>query len=160
MGIAGEDRARRAAARDQQPWLAYRRARNRTRRRSTVTWRCTAGNAVSHHGPALAHGLSGEIRYVLTRKPRNTTKGLAITLALGLLHLGFIRVFEWDTGQRWLLYLGLWISVVMRGSVCINAMSFDAIRVCDTGGARTPGACPPPRPGAGGMGRGCWGSPG
>jgi hypothetical protein len=104
-------------------------------------------NAVSRHDPALAHGLSGEIRYVLTRKPRNMMKSLAITLALGLLHLGSIRGFEWDTGQKWLLYLGLWvISVVMSGSVCINAMSFDAIRVRDTGGARTPGVCPPPRP--------------
>ena len=31
-------------------------------------------NAVSRHGPALAHGVSGEIKYVLTRKPRNTVK--------------------------------------------------------------------------------------
>jgi hypothetical protein len=117
-------------------------------------------NAVSRHDPALAHGLSGEIRYVLTRKPRNTTKGLASTLALGLLHLGFIRVFEWDTGQRWLLDLGLWvISVVMRGSVCINAMRFDAIRVRHTGGARTPGVCLPPRPSVGGMGPGRWDPP-
>ena len=29
-------------------------------------------NAVSRHGPALAHGLTGEIKYVLARKPRNT----------------------------------------------------------------------------------------
>src|SRR6185312_13429604 len=40
-------------------------------------------NAVSRHGPALAHGLTGEIRYVLTRKPRSTVKALAVTLALG-----------------------------------------------------------------------------
>jgi hypothetical protein len=87
-------------------------------------------NAVSRHGPALAHGISGEIKYVLTRKPRNTLKALAIALALGLLYLGFIRVFQWDRNQRWLPYLGLWvISVVMGGSVCINAMSFDAMRV-------------------------------
>ena len=87
-------------------------------------------NAVSRHGPALAHGLTGEIKYVLTRKPRNTVKSLAITLALGLLYLGFIRVFEWDEDQRWLPYLGLWvISVVMGGSVCLNAMSLDAMRV-------------------------------
>jgi hypothetical protein len=87
-------------------------------------------NAVSRHGPALAHGLTGEIKYVLTRKPRNTVKSLAITLALGLLYLGFIRVFEWDEDQKWLPYLGLWvISVVMGGSVCLNAMSFDAMRV-------------------------------
>src|SRR4051812_7783292 len=87
-------------------------------------------NSVSRHGPALAHGISGEIKYVLTRKPRNTLKALAIALALGLLYLGFIRVFQWDRNQRWLPYLGLWvISVVMGGSVCINAMSFDAMRV-------------------------------
>jgi hypothetical protein len=87
-------------------------------------------NAVSRHGPALAHGLSGEIKYVLTRKPRNTIKSLAIALALGLLYLGFIRVFQWDRNQKWLPYLGLWvISVVMGGSVCLNAMSFDAMRV-------------------------------
>jgi hypothetical protein len=87
-------------------------------------------NAVSRHGPALAHGLSGEIKYVLTRKPRNTIKSLAIALALGLLYLGFVRVFQWDRNQKWLPYLGLWvISVVMGGSVCLNAMSFDAVRV-------------------------------
>ena len=57
-------------------------------------------------------------------------KSLAIALAMGLLYLGFIRVFEWDTDQKWLPYLGLWaIGVVMGGSVCVNAMSFDAMRV-------------------------------
>ena len=85
---------------------------------------------VSRHGPALAHGLRGEISYVLTRKPRNTVKSLAIALALGLLYLGFIRVFQWDRNQKWLPYLGLWvITFVMGGSVCLNAMSFDAMRV-------------------------------
>jgi hypothetical protein len=87
-------------------------------------------NPVSRHGPALAHGLAGEIKYVLARKPRTTVKSLAITLALGLLYLGYIRVFQWDEDRKWLPYLGLWvISVVMGGSVCINAMSFDAMRV-------------------------------
>ena len=87
-------------------------------------------NPVSRHGPALAHGLRGEISYVLTRKPRNTVKSLAIALALGLLYLGFIRVFQWDRNQKWLPYLGLWvITFVMGGSVCLNAMSFDAMRV-------------------------------
>lgn len=87
-------------------------------------------NAVIRHGPALAHGLHGEIAYILRRKPRSVVKSLAITLALGLLYLGFIRVFEWDKDQKWLPYLGLWvISVVMGGAVCINAMSFDAMRV-------------------------------
>jgi hypothetical protein len=87
-------------------------------------------NPVSRHGPALAHGVTGEIKYVLTRKPRNTIKALAIALALGLLYLGYLRVFQWDRNQRWLPYLGLWvISFVMGGSVCINAMSFDAMRV-------------------------------
>jgi hypothetical protein len=94
-------------------------------------------NAVSRHGPALAQGLLGEIKYVLARKPRTTVKSLAITLALGLLYLGYIRVFQWDEDRKWLPYLGLWvISVVMGGSVCINAMSFDAMRVraaLDTG---------------------------
>jgi hypothetical protein len=96
-------------------------------------------NAVSRHGPALAHGLRGEIEYILTRKPRSVVKSLAISLALGLLYLGFIRVFEWDRVQRWLPYLGLWaISVVMGGAVCLNAMSFDAMRVRAAldGGAR------------------------
>ncbi|MGD9528995.1 hypothetical protein [Pseudonocardia sp.] len=87
-------------------------------------------NAVTRHGPALARGLRGEIHYVLTRKPRSVLKNLAISLALGLLYLGFIRTFEWDTKQRLLPYLGLWaISVVMGGAVCLNAMSFDAMRV-------------------------------
>ena len=87
-------------------------------------------NAVSRHGPALAHGLTGEIQYVLTRKPRNTVRSLAIALALGLLYLGFLRVFKWDQTQQWLPYLGLWaISFVMGGAVCLNAMSFDAMRV-------------------------------
>ncbi|HZM67402.1 MAG TPA: hypothetical protein VFC16_14010 [Nakamurella sp.] len=87
-------------------------------------------NAVSRHGPALAHGLHGEIEYILTRKPRSVVKSLAITLAMGLLYLGFLRVFEWDKDQKWLPYLSLWvISVVMGGAVCINAMSFDAMRV-------------------------------
>jgi hypothetical protein len=87
-------------------------------------------NPVSRHGPALAHGLVGEIKYVLARKPRNTMKSLAIALAMGLAYLGFIRLFEWDTDQKWLPYLGLWaIGVVMGGSVCVNAMSFDAMRV-------------------------------
>jgi Na+/proline symporter len=49
---------------------------------------------------------------------------------MGLLYLGWIRLFEWDTDQKWLPYLGLWaIGVVMGGSVCVNAMSFDAMRV-------------------------------
>ena len=57
-------------------------------------------------------------------------KCLAIALALGLLYLGYLRVFQWDQDQQWLPYLGLWvISVVMGGSVCLNAMSFDAMRV-------------------------------
>jgi hypothetical protein len=86
-------------------------------------------NPVGRHGPALAHGLRGEIKYVLTRKPRTTVKSLAITLALGLLYLGYIR-FQWDASRKCLPYLGLWvISVVVGGSVCINAMSFDAMRV-------------------------------
>ena len=87
-------------------------------------------NAVSRHGPALAHGLRGEIGYILKRKPRSVVKSLAISLAMGLLYLGFLRVFDWDTKQRLLPYLGLWvISVVMGGAVCLNAMSFDAMRV-------------------------------
>ncbi|HEY0815199.1 MAG TPA: hypothetical protein VGE11_18165 [Pseudonocardia sp.] len=87
-------------------------------------------NAVSRHGPALAHGVRGEIGYILTRKPRTVVRSLAISLAMGLLYLGFLRAFEWDTKQRLLPYLGLWvISVVMGGAVCINAMSFDAMRV-------------------------------
>jgi len=87
-------------------------------------------NPVSRHGPALAHGLSGEIRYVLTRKPRGTVKSLAVSLALGLLYLGWIRIAEWDQKATFLPYLGLWvIGVVMGGGVCINAMSFDAMRV-------------------------------
>src|SRR3954447_25970189 len=94
-------------------------------------------NAVSRHGPALAHGVSGEIKYVLTRKPRTTMRSLGIALGLGLLYLGYLRVFKWDQNQQWLPYLGLWvISFVMGGSVCINAMSFDAMRVraaLDTG---------------------------
>ncbi len=94
-------------------------------------------NPVSRHGPALAHGVTGEINYVLTRKPRNTVKSLGIALGLGLLFLGYLRVFKWDQNQQWLPYLGLWvISFVMGGSVCINAMSFDAMRVraaLDTG---------------------------
>lgn len=90
----------------------------------------TGRNAVSRHGPALAHGLRGEISYILTRKPRSVIRSLAISLALGLLYLGFIRLFEWDSKQRLLPYLGLWaISVVMGGAVCLNAMSFDAMRV-------------------------------
>jgi len=74
---------------------------------------------------------------VLTRKPRSTVKSLGITLGLGLLYLGYLRVFKWDRDQQWLPYLGLWvISFVMGGAVCINAMSFDAMRVraaLDTG---------------------------
>jgi hypothetical protein len=96
-------------------------------------------NAVSRHGPALARGLRGEINYILTRKPRAVVRSLAVGLAMGLLYLGFIRVFEWDTKQRLLPYLGLFaISVVMGGAVCVNAMSFDAMRVRAAldGGAR------------------------
>ena len=87
-------------------------------------------NAVTRHGPALANGVRGEIVYMLTRKPRSIITSLAIGLALGLLYLGVIRVFQWDRAQAWLPYLGLWaISVVMGGAVCLNAMSFDAMRV-------------------------------
>jgi hypothetical protein len=64
-------------------------------------------------------------------------KSLGIALGLGLLFLGYLRVFKWDENQQWLPYLGLWvISFVMGGAVCINAMSFDAMRVraaLDTG---------------------------
>lgn len=87
-------------------------------------------NPVSRHGPALAHGISGEISYILTRKPRGTVKSLAIALALGLLYLGWIRIAQWDQKSTFLPYLGLWvIGMVMGGGVCINAMSFDAMRV-------------------------------
>jgi hypothetical protein len=87
-------------------------------------------NAVTRHGPALANGVRGEIVYMLARKPRSLLTSLAIGLALGLLYLGVIRVFQWDRAQAWLPYLGLWaISVVMGGAVCLNAMSFDAMRV-------------------------------
>ncbi|WP_433782609.1 hypothetical protein ACQPX6_22395 [Actinomycetospora sp. CA-101289] len=87
-------------------------------------------NAVARHGPALAHGLGGEIRYMLARKPRSILTSLAVGLALGLGYLGFIRVFQWDRGQPYLPYLGLLaISFVIGGSVCLNAMSFDAMRV-------------------------------
>ena len=62
---------------------------------------------------------------------------LGIAVGLGLLYLGYLRVFKWDQNQQWLPYLGLWvISFVMGGAVCINAMSFDAMRVraaLDTG---------------------------
>jgi hypothetical protein len=94
-------------------------------------------NPVSRHGPALAHGVTGEITYVLTRKPRTTMRSLGIAFGLGLLYLGYLRLFKWDQDQQWLPYLGLWVvSIVMGGSVCINAMSFDAMRVraaLDTG---------------------------
>ena len=87
-------------------------------------------NAVARHGPALAHGVSGEIRYMLGRKPRSIVTSLAVGLALGLGYLGFVRVFQWDRGQPYLPYLGLLaISFVIGGSVCLNAMSFDAMRV-------------------------------
>jgi hypothetical protein len=72
----------------------------------------------------------GQIAYILTRKPRTVACSLAISIAMGLLYLGFLRAFEWDTKQRLLPYLGLWaISVVMGGAACINAMSFGAMRV-------------------------------
>jgi hypothetical protein len=96
-------------------------------------------NAVSRHGPALARGLRGEIEYILTRRPRTVLKSLAISAALGLLYLGFLRVFEWDKNQKWMPYLGLWvISGILGGAVCLNAMSFDAMRVRAAldGGAR------------------------
>jgi uncharacterized membrane protein len=87
-------------------------------------------NPVSRHGPALANGVTGEIKYILSRKPRGTVKSLAISLALGLLYLGWIRFAQWDEKSTFLPYLGLWvIGVVMGGGVCINAMSFDAMRV-------------------------------
>lgn len=86
--------------------------------------------AVGRHGPALAHGLRGEIGYMLTRRPRTLLKSLAVSLALGLLYLGVIRLFQWDTKAQYLPYLGLWtVSVVMGGAVCLNAMSFDGMRV-------------------------------
>jgi uncharacterized membrane protein (DUF485 family) len=90
----------------------------------------TGRNAVARHGPALANGLGGEIRYMLGRKPRSIITSLAVGLALGLGYLAFVRIFQWDRGQPWLPYLGLLaISFVIGGSVCINAMSFDAMRV-------------------------------
>jgi hypothetical protein len=87
-------------------------------------------NPVSRHGPALANGVTGEINYILTRKPRGTVKSLAVALAMGLLYLGWLRITDWDQKSTFLPYLGLWvIGVVMGGGVCINAMSFDAMRV-------------------------------
>src|SRR4029078_6603774 len=81
-------------------------------------------------GPALANGVTGEINYILTRKPRGTVKSLAVALAMGLLYLGWLRISDWDQKSTFLPYLGLWvIGVVMGGGVCINAMSFDAMRV-------------------------------
>ncbi len=52
---------------------------------------------MSRHGPALARGVRGEIAHILTRKPRTVARSLAISLALGLLYLGFLRAFDWDT---------------------------------------------------------------
>ena len=94
-------------------------------------------NPVSRHGPALAHGVTGEIKYVLTRKPRNTVQVPGHRAGPRPAVPGLSRVFKWDQNQQWLPYLGLWvISFVMGGAVCINAMSFDAMRVraaLDTG---------------------------
>ena len=87
-------------------------------------------NAVARHGPALAHGLVGEYplhagaqapldRHEPRRRagPRAGLPRLRPDLPVG-------------PGQPWLPYLGLWaISFVIGGSVCINAMSFDAMRV-------------------------------
>jgi hypothetical protein len=78
----------------------------------------------------LAHGLRGQIEYI--PHPQATLDGEEPGGQpwLGLLYLGFIRVFEWDRDLSWLPYLGVWvISVVMGGAVCLNAMSFDAMRV-------------------------------
>jgi hypothetical protein len=83
-------------------------------------------NPVNRHGPALANGVSGEIKYIRSRKPRGTVKSLAISLALGLLYLGWILFAQWHEKSTFLPYLGLWL---MGGGVCINAMSFDAMRV-------------------------------
>jgi hypothetical protein len=67
---------------------------------------------------------------MLKRKPRSIVLSMVVGLALGLGYLGFIRIFQWDKGQPYLPYLGLLaISFVIGGSVCINAMSFDAMRV-------------------------------
>ena len=57
---------------------------------------------------------------MLTRKPRTTVKSLAITLALGLLYLGYIRLFQWDTDRKWLPYLGLWVISVVMVDRCVS----------------------------------------
>jgi hypothetical protein len=47
-----------------------------------------------------------------------------------MLYLRWLRITDWDQKSTFLPYLGLWvIGVVMGGGVCINAMSFDAMRV-------------------------------
>ena len=59
----------------------------------------------------------------------------AVRVGGGVVMLRIIEIE--DQNQQWLPYLGLWvISFVMGGAVCINAMSFDAMRVraaLDTG---------------------------
>lgn len=47
---------------------------------------------VSRHGPDFAHGVTVEIKYRLTRKPRTTVRSVGIAVGLGLLYLGNLRV--------------------------------------------------------------------
>ena len=52
--------------------------------------RCQRGDQVRAHPQAAKH------------------EALGIALGLGLLYLGYLRVFKWDQNQR-LPYLGLWV---------------------------------------------------
>ena len=88
-------------------------------------------NPVSRHGPALAHGR--DRRDQVHPHPQAAVHGEepgdrpGPGPALPGLHPG---VPSGTRDQQWLPYLGLWvIGVVMGGGVCINAMSFDAMRV-------------------------------
>ena len=80
----------------------------------------------------IKQGVADELRYLLTRKPRTLLKTLLISLASGLLYLGWVRFANWDKYGPWLPFLAvLVVSTIMGGSACVNAMAFDAQRVRD-----------------------------
>lgn len=99
-------------------------------RRSTL-------RSLGRHGPALAHGIGGEVVHLLARKPRTVVRSLAFALLSGVAYLAFVRLVEWHEYERWTPFLAvLVISTIMGSSVCLNSMAFDAARVraaLDTG---------------------------
>lgn len=97
---------------------------------STETARSAATIDKEQPQPAFPLGQTFPARDLLARKPRAVLRSLLVSLTLGLLYLGWIRISDWDPALPRLPYLAvLVVSMIMGGNACVNSVTFDATRV-------------------------------